>query len=92
MAAVGTDMKKSPSAAHLISWARGARLRTLRGSRWKLTLDGSGGHTLHDLRDAPHETRNRIGLAAEASRVRAMAARLRSWQAQTGDTAVLPGP
>ena len=71
---------------------RAAALRTLRGPRWKLTLDGSGDHTLYDLREDPHETRNRIGSAAEASRVRAMAARLRAWQARTGDTAVLPGP
>ncbi len=71
---------------------RAARLRTLRGPRWKLTLDETGDHTLYDLWEDPHETRNRVGVAAHAPRVRAMAERLRSWQARTEDPLELSWP
>ena len=60
------------------------------GDRWKLNLcDGDDGE-LFNLNADPHELTNLFNDPAQSERVRSMAARLRAWQKQTGDTAPLP--
>jgi len=60
--------------------------------RWKLNLHASGNHELYDLSNDPHEMRNRIDDGGVRSRVRDMTARLRAWQAKTGDRTRITAP
>ena len=58
--------------------------------RWKLTLCAGDQGELFDLSSDPHETANLFDQPGHRDRVRYMAARLRIWQHETGDTAPLP--
>ena len=59
--------------------------------RWKLTLCAADQGELFDLNEDPAETTNLFDRPEHRDRVRWMAARLRLWQQQVGDTAPLPG-
>jgi arylsulfatase A-like enzyme len=52
---------------------------------WKLNVSSLGDHELYDLTDDPYECVNRIGDPEEAQRCSDMLARIRAWQAQSGD-------
>jgi arylsulfatase A-like enzyme len=75
-----------------------AQQRTIRRSRWKLTVDEAGEHELYDLASDPEETHNLLyeapghlpGPALAAAR--ALWTRLQAWQRATGDTAHLLPP
>ncbi len=58
--------------------------------RWKLNLCAGDQCELYDLDNDPHETNNLFDDPSQRDRVRDMAARIRIWQHQTGDTAPLP--
>ena len=58
--------------------------------RWKLNLCAGDQCELYDLNTDPHEMNNLFDDPAQKDRVRDMAARIRTWQHQTGDTAALP--
>ena len=57
--------------------------------RWKLALYQSDQCELYDLNSDPLETRNLFADRAHSERVRKMAAKIRNWQKQIGDTAQL---
>ena len=58
--------------------------------RWKLNLcDGDDGELFNLIAD-PHELTNLFTDSGQMERIRSMAARLRAWQEETGDTAPLP--
>ena len=59
--------------------------------RWKLTLCAADQGELFDLTSDPAETTNLFDRPEHRDRVRWMAARLRLWQEEVGDTALLPG-
>ena len=46
---------------------------------------------LYDLNNDPHEMNNLYDDPAQSDRIREMAARIRIWQAATGDEVDLPG-
>ena len=58
--------------------------------RWKLALCAGDQCELYDLNSDPYEQTNLFNDPAQQDRVRDMAARIRVWQVQTGDTAPLP--
>ena len=58
--------------------------------RWKLNLCAGDQCELYDLNSDPHEMNNLFNDPAQADRIRDMAARIRIWQGETGDTAPLP--
>jgi arylsulfatase A-like enzyme len=58
--------------------------------RWKLNLCAGDQCELYDLNNDPHEMNNLFDDPAQADRVRDMAARIRIWQGETGDTVPLP--
>jgi len=58
--------------------------------RWKLNLCAGDRCELYDLTADPHEMSNLYDDPAQIDRVRDMAARVRIWQHETGDTAPLP--
>ena len=58
--------------------------------RWKLNLCAGDQCELYDLNSDPHEMSNLFNERAHSDQVRDMAARIRIWQQQTGDTAPLP--
>ena len=58
--------------------------------RWKLNLCAGDQCELYDLNSDPYEMNNLFDDPAQRDRVRDMAARVRIWQHQTGDTAPLP--
>ena len=58
--------------------------------RWKLNLCAGDQCELYDLNSDPYEMNNLFNDPAQQDRVRDMAARIRIWQHQTGDTAPLP--
>ena len=60
------------------------------GDRWKLNLCAGDESELFDLNTDPYEQVNLINEPAHKDRVRQMAARIRLWQQETGDTAPLP--
>ena len=60
--------------------------------RWKLALCAGDQGELFDLINDPHEMTNLFDDPAQRDRVIDMAARLRVWQHETGDTAPLPSP
>ena len=59
--------------------------------RWKLTLCAADQGELFDLNKDPAEITNLFDRPEHRDRVRWMAARLRLWQQEVGDTAPLPG-
>ena len=59
--------------------------------RWKLTLCAADQGELFDLNSDPGEVTNLFDHPEHRDRIRWMAARLRRWQADVGDTAPLPG-
>jgi arylsulfatase len=58
--------------------------------RWKLALCAGDQCELYDLNNDPYEQTNLFNDPAQQDRVRDMAARIRVWQVQTGDTAPIP--
>ena len=60
------------------------------GDGWKLNLCAGDQSELFDLNDDPHERTNRFADPAQRDRIRELAARIRLWQLETGDTAALP--
>ena len=58
--------------------------------RWKLNLCAGDRCELYDLNTDPDEMNNLYDGPAQIDRVRDMAARIRIWQHETGDTAPLP--
>jgi hypothetical protein len=58
--------------------------------RWKLNLCAGDQGELYDLSSDPHELRNLFDDRGERDRIRLMAARIRLWQQETGDSAPLP--
>ena len=64
--------------------------RSVVSDRWKLNLCAGDQGELFDLRADPYEQTNLFDDPAQRDRVRDMAARIRMWQHETGDTAPLP--
>jgi arylsulfatase A-like enzyme len=60
------------------------------GDRWKLNLCAQDDCELFDLANDPHELTNLFGDVGHARRARDLAARIRQWQADSGDSAPLP--
>lgn len=58
--------------------------------RWKLNLCAGDVDELFDLTGDPHEMTNLFEESDQRDRVREMAAKIRLWQHNTGDTALLP--
>ncbi len=58
--------------------------------RWKLNLCAGDQCELYDLNNDPYEMNNLFDDPSQADRVRDMAARIRIWQGETGDTVPLP--
>ena len=58
--------------------------------RWKLNLCAGDQCELFDLNNDPYEQHNLFNDPAQKDRIRDMAARIRIWQLETGDTAALP--
>lgn len=58
--------------------------------RWKLNVSPMGQHELYDLADAPCECVNLFGQPPVADITTDLLARLRRWQARTGDRVHLP--
>ena len=58
--------------------------------RWKLALCAGDQCELYDLNSDPYEQTSLFNDPAQQDRIRDMAARIRVWQVQTGDTAPLP--
>ena len=58
--------------------------------RWKLNLCAGDQCELYDLNNDPYEMNNLFNDPAQADRIRDMAARIRIWQGETGDTVPLP--
>ena len=64
--------------------------RSVVSDRWKLNLCAGDQGELFDLRSDPYEETNLFDEPAHRDRVLDMAARIRMWQHETGDTAPLP--
>ena len=60
------------------------------GDRWKLNLCAGDQCELFDLNTDPFEENNLFDAPEHRDRVRSMAASIRLWQHETGDTAPLP--
>ena len=58
--------------------------------RWKLNLCAGDQCELYDLNNDPYEMNNLFNDPAQVDRIRDMAARIRIWQGETGDTVPLP--
>ena len=58
--------------------------------RWKLALCAGDQCELYDLNNDPYERKNLFNDPDQQDRIRDMAARIRVWQVQTGDTVPLP--
>ena len=56
---------------------------------WKLTL-GPEQNEFYDLNEDVYEQNNLFDQVSEKSRIRDLTDRINQWQADTGDTAVLP--
>jgi arylsulfatase A-like enzyme len=66
------------------------RRSVITGDRWKLSLCATDQGELFDLNRDPYETTNLFDDPKYRDRVHDMAARIRRWQAETGDDAPLP--
>ena len=64
--------------------------RSVVSDRWKLNLCAGDQGELFDLRADPYEQTNLFDDPTQRDRVRDMAARIRMWQHETGDSAPLP--
>ena len=60
------------------------------GDRWKLNLCAGDASELFDLNNDPYEEENLFSDPAHHDRIVRMAALIRLWQHETGDTAPLP--
>ncbi len=81
-----------PEQVHQINLLKTAPWRSVvTADRWKMTLCAADQGELFDLNTDPLEMTNLFGRPGHQDRIRWMAARLRLWQAQVGDTAPLPG-
>ena len=60
------------------------------GDRWKLNLCAGDQCELFDLNTDPYEENNLFDVPEHRDRIRDMAAKIRLWQHETGDTAPLP--
>ncbi len=60
------------------------------GDRWKLNLCPGDQCELYDLNTDPHELNNLFNQPEHRDRIRDLAARIRLWQHETGDTVPLP--
>ena len=82
----------SPDRVHQLNLLKTAPWRSVVTSdRWKLTLCAADQGELFNLNTDPSEITNLFDLPEHRDRVRWMAARLRLWQQEVGDTAALPG-
>ena len=82
----------TPERVKQLNWLNTAPWRTVVTSdRWKLSLCAADQGELFDLNSDPSETTNLFDRPEHRDRVRWMAARLRLWQDEVGDTAPLPG-
>ncbi len=82
----------APERVRQLNWLNTTPWRSVVTSdRWKLTLCAADQGELFDLNADPAETTNLFDRAEHRDRVRWMAARLRLWQEEVGDTAPLPG-
>lgn len=82
----------APERVRQLNWLNTAPWRSVVTSdRWKLTLCVADQGELFDLNTDPAETTNLFDRPEHRDRVRWMAARLRLWQEEVGDTAPLPG-
>jgi arylsulfatase A-like enzyme len=82
----------APERVRQLNWLNTMPWRSVVTSdRWKLTLCAADQGELFDLGADPNETTNLFGRPEYRDRVRWMAARLRLWQQEVGDTAPLPG-
>lgn len=82
----------APERVRQLNWLNKAPWRSVVTSdRWKLTLCAADQGELFDLNDDPAETTNLFEKPEHRDRVCWMAARLRLWQVEVGDTAPLPG-
>jgi arylsulfatase A-like enzyme len=68
----------------------GQPYRSLVHRGWKLNLCAADRGELYDMNSDPCEEKNLLDDPKHRPRAREMAARLRKWQAETGDTAPLP--
>jgi hypothetical protein len=60
------------------------------GDRWKLNLCAGDQCELFDLNTDPYEENNLFDVPEHRDRIRDMAAKIRLWQHETGDTVPLP--
>ena len=82
----------APERVRQLNWLKTVPWRSVVTSdRWKLTLCAADQGELFDLSTDPSETTNLFDRPEHRDRVRWMAARLRLWQEEVGDTAPLPG-
>lgn len=97
---VGDRDLTSAASSHTMSPERVCQLNLLKtapwrsvvtSDRWKLTLCAADQGELFDLNTDPSEITNLFDHPEHRDRVRWMAARLRLWQQEVGDTAPLPG-
>ena len=58
--------------------------------RWKLNLSSTDQSELYDLSADPYEMTNLYNDPTQRERIHDMAARIRAWMAQTGDSTALP--
>ena len=86
------NAEEPPQSGHQINLLKTAPWRSVvTADRWKMTLCAADQGELFDLNTDPMEMTNLFGRPGHQDRIRWMAARLRLWQAQVGDTAPLPG-
>lgn len=92
LTSAGVSHTMAPERIRQLNWLKTAPWRSVVTSdRWKLTLCAADQGELFDLNTDPAETTNLFNLPEHRDRVRWMAARLRLWQEEVGDTAPLPG-
>lgn len=74
-----------------VEWNNGEAWRTIVSREgWKLNLCATDRSEYYDLNTDPHELDNRYTDPSCRSQVELLTARIRAWQAETGDTAPLP--
>ena len=92
LTSAGVSHTMAPERIRQLNWLTTVPWRSVVTSdRWKLTLCATDQGELFDLNTDPAETTNLFDRPEHRDRVRWMAARLRLWQEEVGDTAPLPG-
>lgn len=92
LTSAGTSHTMAPERVRQLNWLNTAPWRSVVTSdRWKLSLCAADQGELFDLNTDPAETTNLFDRPEHRDRVCWMAARLRLWQEEVGDTAPLPG-